>query len=154
MKKYLKPDFFVDSLNDIPEELLKSKKFLLIDVDNTLSIPEKNTLFENAKLWLELLPKNLTVLLVSNSSRNFSRLKKSIPYEIYSSKKPFLGVWKKIQRKYNCDKKDVLVVGDRLLTDVWFGKRIGCTTVLVRPKAKDHHLLVRLSRHLERLLLR
>lgn len=127
--------------------------WIILDLDNTLFEPEEDVFLLGAREFLFSLPKD-KVIIVTNSPRNLEKIKKLVPVPIYRGKKPFLGVWRKIQAKHGITGEEVVVIGDRLFTDGFFGKRIGCKVFLVSPKSKKEFFLIKLSRTLEHLLLR
>ena len=58
-------------------------------------------------------------------------------------------------KQHGINPKDAVMVGDRPLTDIWFGKRLGCKTILVDSiTAKTEKKVVRFVRKLERLCLK
>jgi HAD superfamily phosphatase (TIGR01668 family) len=56
-------------------------------------------------------------------------------------------------KNMNLEKKDVVVIGDQLLTDVLGGNRNGFHTILVVPVASTDGLVTRFNRKIERRIL-
>lgn len=143
MIKKLIPDYYYNSIKDIPYTKLYSEGFRLIltDLDNTLisylETEPTDALFNWKKEVEEL---GFEIILVSNSRKDRVRhfaSKLGLKYVKFAKKPLKFGLKKALKmssRKY--DKTEVLEIGDQLMTDVFGSKRVGLMTILV--KAIDH----------------
>jgi HAD superfamily phosphatase (TIGR01668 family) len=128
----------------------------IFDLDNTIMAPNTGLLDDKVKAWLATVKeRGFQCVVVSNN-----------PYMLYIKKAeavldfPCIGNAGKPRRKYlrkgvemmGLDPHEVVVVGDRPLTDIWGGQRLGTLTILVDPLTKhSEHAVVRGLRRLERL---
>ncbi|MCL2361936.1 MAG: YqeG family HAD IIIA-type phosphatase [Defluviitaleaceae bacterium] len=155
----LKPDYYLDTVYDIPyEELWKNKiRGLIFDIDNTIAPYEDSR--PSAKFMA--LAKRLKrigfqiSLLTNNTNKRLDCF--SIPLEVYGAAnaiKPMTRGVKKAMKEMGTKAEHTAIIGDQLLTDVWAGKRAGTTTILVKPIADKDFVTVRLKRLLEGRLLR
>lgn len=133
--KKLIPDLYVKSIYDIDFNKLydEGKRIILSDLDNTLvsyqDLKPTNELIEKI---LELKSKGFEFIIVSNNSNN--RVKsfcKDLKIKYFSrALKPCTIYLKKAMQGFN--KKEVIVLGDQLLTDVFSAKRLGVDVILVK----------------------
>jgi uncharacterized protein len=145
----LHPDWF--SQRDI--------KGIIFDLDNTIMAPSSAVLEEPIRAWLHSLSQHgLRYVVVSNNPRMGYLKEAEAILQV-----PVLGNAGKPRRKWlqkgldllSLSAQQVVVIGDRPLTDIWGGNRLGTYTILVDPltKAKEH-LLVKGLRRLERLFVK
>ena len=153
MNKFL-PDMYQKTIFDISYNKLKTNgiKVLLFDLDNTL-IEKEKAIPENATIELiNKLKDDFTILIVSNTIKktkvNIFHDKCNIPYVI-SAKKPFKLGYKRVKEIKDMNPKNVCMIGDQLLTDVWGGKRMGYFTVLVDPIGQDDMSVTKINRVIE-----
>ncbi len=136
MKHPLLPDYDFDTYKEITPEFLKSieKNCMLCDIDNTLvpyDVPEPT---EDVCLWVKsMTDAGIKVILVSNNEKE--RVEKfnerlNLPY-LYKSGKPSHRTVKNALRILNDEKKNAVMVGDQLLTDVITARVSGITSVWV-----------------------
>lgn len=134
----LDPDLFVDSLHDIPLDLLKQRgiEALIFDLDNTITEWNSNRLRPEVVCWFEhLTGQGFKACLLSNNSEErvltvAQRL--GLPY-VYRAQKPRRIGFMRAVKLLQAAPREVAVVGDQIFTDVWGGKRSGLFTILVRP---------------------
>jgi len=162
---FIKPNLVFKSVEDIPFERLKAAGFahVLFDKDNTLTDHDKLEVLPQfvpvvrsvqqlfGKEHVTIFSNNLRVGLVSINSR-----KADIPVlnREGGEKKPFiLGTIQSYYREAigrEIDPSKLIVVGDRLLTDVFLANRVGGLSILVLPWNLDPEQLgIRTARLLE-----
>lgn len=148
-----KPNIYKRNIFEIDYSLLKKlgKKCLIFDLDNTLAlIDDKNCPDETKKLILKL-KKNFRVFVVSNN--NYKRIKpylEELDIEGFSNAcKPSYMKLKKISKKYNFKKDEMVMIGDQMVTDIQAGNRFGILTILVDPLGKKDLKITGINRFLE-----
>lgn len=157
---FLKPDYNLKSIYDINlEELEKSGiKAMLFDLDSTLMASKSGKYSEEMLEWLDKVKSKFFVAVVSNNKNEkyIEKVKKVSDFPLlFNAAKPDIKNVKKFIEKYNLTEKDCVLVGDRPLTDILCGKRLGCKTILVDSITADSEAkIVRFVRKLERLSIR
>lgn len=153
-----KPDMYVKDILSINFDKLKKEgiKVLLFDFDNTI-IPHK--VHELDKKYLNLikkLKKDFDIYIISNSfnSKKLANIcnKLKIKY-IARSLKPLKHGFKKL--KLEIDNKNIAMIGDQLLTDVYGAKRMNFYSILIDPISRKNEVIVtRLNRKIEESILK
>lgn len=159
IRRLLQPDLIVDHLFDIPLEELKQKRIqgIIFDLDNTIIAWSGNEMEADIVSWLHgLKTRGFQIYIVSNSLKN--RVKKiadmlRVGYTARAGK-PMSGGFFKALQYFSLDGERVAVVGDQLLTDVLGGNRIGAFTILVKPLGENEFFTTKLTRKLEKILLK
>jgi hypothetical protein len=152
----LKADYILKHVTDIDLQELKNKgiKGFIFDLDNTIMAPKTGILTSDVENWLSEVKEDFKIAVVSNNrEQNYIELAAKVvgcPVE-GKAKKPQRKVIKKVLEQLNLKPSEVAVVGDRPLTDIWVGKRLGSITILVDPLMKDHeNTFIKFLRKLER----
>ncbi|MCL2571432.1 MAG: YqeG family HAD IIIA-type phosphatase [Defluviitaleaceae bacterium] len=155
----LKPDYYLDTVFQIPyEELWKNKiRGLIFDIDNTIApYEEAEPSAKVTSLFARLKRMGFQIcLLTNNTNKRLECFSK--PLEIYgiaNALKPSRRGMKKAMKLMGTKAAHTAIVGDQLFTDVWAGKNTGAMTVLVKPIADKDFVTVRLKRLLEGRLLK
>jgi len=155
----LKPDYYLDTVYDIPfEELWQNKiRGLIFDIDNTIAPYEESR--PSAKFTA--LAKRLRrmgfqiSLLTNNTNKRLDCFTKPLEvFGIANAIKPMKRGVKKAMKSMGTKPEHTVIIGDQLLTDVWAGKRAGMLTILVKPIADKDFVTVKLKRMLEGRLLK
>ncbi|MBQ4116258.1 MAG: YqeG family HAD IIIA-type phosphatase [Clostridia bacterium] len=136
MKHPLLPDFDFDTYKDITPEFLKSieKTCVLCDIDNTLVPYDEPNPTDDVCAWVKTITDaGIKLILVSNNEKE--RVEKfneklNLPY-LYKSGKPSRRTVKNALRILNGQKKNAVMVGDQLLTDVITARVSGITSIWV-----------------------
>ena len=157
LKKFL-PDEHVKSVLDITPEHLKERgiKGIITDLDNTLVEWDRPNATPQLIKWFEdMKENNILVTIVSNN--NEERVKAfsdplQIPF-IFRARKPFIPAFNKALSQMGINKKEAVVIGDQLLTDVLGGNRSGFHTILVVPVAQTDGFFTKFNRFTERRIL-
>lgn len=159
MLKILIPDLFVQSIYDIDLIKLKEQgiKAVIVDLDNTLVETTCSNATPELVRWLNEVRKlGLQVMIVSNNTRTrVSRFAAplNIPY-IHAAKKPLAPAFRRALKKLDCTRRETVVIGDQLLTDVLGGNRMGLYTILVVPVSEVDGFFTRVNRRMERFVFR
>ena len=109
---------------------------------------------EETLSWLENVKKDFFVGVVSNNN-NPAYIDKVLNCSdfpvVFGAHKPDIKVAKDFMEKHNIKPETTCFVGDRPLTDVLCGKKLGCKTILVDSITADSEkTIVRFARKLER----
>ena len=137
--KLLQPDLVLgNSVLMLTPDLLRQHHLqgLVLDVDETLVPMKTDIASEELQTWIAQLKPHFRIWLVSNnvSQTRIGRIAKTldVPY--------FAGALKPSRRKLsqaadamNIPVERIAMVGDRLMTDVLAGNRLGMFTILVDP---------------------
>lgn len=157
---FLKPDYNLKSIYEIDLEELKLKgiKALLFDLDSTLMASKTGKYNDKTIDWLKKVREDFFIAVVSNN-HNPDYMKKvkavsDFPI-VFEAKKPDIKATVDFMESNNLTAQTTAFVGDRPLTDILCGKKIGCVTILVDSISADRERpIVRLARKLERCTIR
>jgi len=137
----LKPDLILgQSILALSAEHLKQQGLqgLVLDVDETLVPFGYREIDDQLHAWLTTMRAEVDIWLVSNnvSESRIGGIARSLdlPY-IHFAAKPFRRKLARAVNAMNIPPVAVGMVGDRLLTDVLAGNRLGMYTILVEPMA-------------------
>jgi len=158
-KSNLVADYEFDSVCNIDPTLFSEKKLIIFDVDNTLVFPETCKTSDKILSWFKNFSQTHKCVCVSNSLTRFKRkqeLSNLLGCEVFTSrkKKPSKKLFREIQKYYKVNSKDIVVIGDRVFSDILFGNRNKATTVLVKPITSKERFLIKIGRVFDNVLLR
>lgn len=157
---FLKPDYNLKRIYDIDLTELKSIgiKALLFDLDSTLMASKSGVYSQEILDWLEEVRKDFFIAVVSNNKNKkyIEKVKEISDFPVlFCAAKPDIRKVSEFIREYNFTPEDCVLVGDRPLTDILCGKKLGCKTILVDSITADSEAkIVRFVRFLERLTIR
>ena len=151
---YLTPDRLLASYCDLSPAYLKERGIdvLIMDIDNTLAPYEQAEPDERIKAWIgEMKAAGIGLAFVSNN--NWERVElfnREIGIPAFAkSGKPFGKTLRRVMTLYGTDADHTAMLGDQLLTDVFAGKHIGATALLVPPIKDKTTAFWRIKRALE-----
>lgn len=155
----LKPTYIVEHVTDINLEDLKNDniKGLIFDLDNTIMPPRAGVFSEDITTWLEAVKNEFKIAILSNNPhkeyvRQAGELAGCVAYE--KAGKPRRNAAIKALRDLDLLPQQVVMIGDRPLTDIWVGQRLGLVTILVDPLIKHEETrLVQFLRKIERIFI-
>ena len=148
-----KPDMYKENIFEINYNKLKKMgiKCLVFDLDNTLGLIDHKRCPRNSKKLLKELQKDFLVFISSNNTR-----KRIAPYlkdlgigGVAFSMKPSTRGLKKIKKDYNLKKKEMVMIGDQIVTDILAGNRFKIMTILVDPLGSKDLKITGLNRVIE-----
>jgi uncharacterized protein len=135
---------------------------LILDLDNTIMLPNSGEFSEEISNWIEnALDKGLKIIIVTNN-KDESYLdgveatlnKYNIPL-IIKAQKPRTKNLKKAIEYLNLPPEKICIVGDRVLTDIWGGINVKIKTAFVEPLlGKQENILFRALRRVEKVFLK
>ena len=139
---FLRPTLILPCVTDITPDWLISQqiKGLLFDLDNTLIRPKTAMIDPPIEAWLKSIQaQGFLCAIVSNNKKHdyLKTCENILNMPVYGfAKKPSTAVFKRALEKLGLQAQQVVVVGDRPLTDIWGGVRLGSKTILVDPLNK------------------
>ena len=159
MKNNLIPDYMFGHYYEITPDFLESigVRALLIDIDNTLAPYEQPEPDESIKAWIgEMQAAGIGLAFVSNNDwERVELFNREIGIPAYAkSGKPFGKRLVQVIKFYGSEASRAAMLGDQLLTDVFAGKHIGATALLVPPIKDKTTAFWRIKRALERPVIR
>ena len=148
------PDHYYESVYEIPYKELRQKNIqaLIFDIDNTLAPCFTRRPPEKVSSLLSRLQKMgfKVCLLTNNGKHRLARFNENLKLPAYHrGMKPLSGKAKKAMRAMGVTPESTALIGDQALSDVWCGKRLKVTTILVKPISSKDALTVRMKRGLE-----
>ena len=154
---FVKPDYNLKRIYDIDLEDLKNQgiKGMLFDLDSTLMASKSAQYSKEILDWLSVVRKDFFIAVVSNNHNKKYIEKVSAVSDfplLFDAAKPKTQKVEAFLKQYNIKPEDCALVGDRPLTDIVCGQRLGCKTILVDSITADTEAkIVRFVRFLERL---
>ena len=159
MLKRFFPSEYADSIRQINYKKLYQEGYrgILFDIDNTLvpydmEHPNKEIidLFENIKKM------GFKIALVSNNNkiRVTTFNEKLKVFAIHKALKPMTRNLKRAMQAIKTNKKNTVLVGDQIFTDIYGGNRIKIKTILVVPIAEKEEWFTRIKRNTEKKIIK
>lgn len=155
----LRPDFNLKNIYEIDLQLLKEQgiKAIFFDLDSTIMVSKSGEYHDRTENWLKEVSKDFFIAVITNNKKYeyIEKVKSVSNFQIIgNAKKPSTKAMKKLLTEINITAKEVVIVGDRPLTDILAGKLLGAKTVLVGSiNAENENIPTRFVRWLERRLI-
>ena len=152
---FFSPTGHIDKITDLTPEILEvlGVNTVLADIDNTLKRYGSQEPYEGVEQWIEEMHKNgVKIIICSNNYKSavepFAK-RINLPF-VHMCLKPSPFGFYRAKRKTKAKRREILVVGDQLFTDI-FGANISfMKSVLVEPiETSDEAKTVALRRFLE-----
>ena len=154
----LAPDYYYDSVLDIPYEALWKQKIrgLVYDLDNTLAHYDQRQVPAKIAAMLKRLDKmGFRICLLTNNTTARLRHFDNLGIDgIANAIKPLARGIHQAMKIMGTQPKHTAMIGDQLFSDVWAGKNARVTTILVKPLTEKDFAIVRVKRIFERWLLK
>lgn len=154
-----RPREILKNYNDLDIQGLKDRGFsaVLLDIDNTIAIPNTGSCDEKAEQFIRRLQENgLRVIIFSNN--NEKRVKmflRGLDVEyVCLAMKPLPFSYRKIAQKIGVDPSHVAVMGDQLLTDILGANLSGCYGIYCKQLQEKDSFLTSINRGIEKLIWR
>lgn len=148
-----RPNMYKKNIFEIDYNKLKEQgiKCLIFDLDNTLGLIEHEKCPLKTRKLLKELQKDFLILISSNNTK-----KRIAPYlkdlgigGVAFSLKPSTKGLRKIKKHYNLNKKEMVMIGDQIVTDILSGNRYKIMTILVDPLGEKDLRITGLNRKIE-----
>ena len=142
MKKRLQPDYLANAVEDIDLDgwWAEGVRGLILDVDDTLTRHNSPVMSAEVRAWLaEAQQKGFLCYLVSNNAfpEHIEAVSQRVGIPaIARARKPRRAGFDWALEQSGLAPDQVVAIGDRILTDVWGGRRAGMKTCLVKPVSK------------------
>lgn len=149
------PNFYFQNVTDINIEFLQQHyvKAVLLDIDNTLAPHGAVVPYDGVNEWLnDLRLFGIKTAIISNNKEKRVKLfaeNLKIKYYIANAKKPFKPGFILAKKVLKVDKKNILVVGDQIFTDILGANLAGIKSILVEPRDKNEPFSIKLKRVFE-----
>ncbi len=154
----VKADYEAKTVFEVEYDKLKEQgiKTIAFDLDSTVMKSKSGKFSDEIIQLFENLKKDFSIAIISNNS-NPNYIKKVIGQVevpmLFQAKKPTTKIAKEFLKQHNISTQEMVMIGDRPLTDILFGKILGCKTVLVDSISwSEEKPIVRFARKLERLV--
>ncbi|MBC8744492.1 YqeG family HAD IIIA-type phosphatase [Lactobacillus sp. Marseille-P7033] len=155
MLEIFKPTWMVNSIYSVSPAQLKEQgiRAVFSDLDNTLIAWNNPDGTPELKEWMNALHEaNIPLIVISNNSKE--RVAKAVnnlnlPFVSRSLKPLSFGI-ERAQKKLGLEKKEVVMVGDQLLTDVAAANQADIRSILVQPLLNTDKWDTRINRFFER----
>ena len=157
MKNKYVPFAVANSIYEIDMDFFKQQgvKILLADLDNTLDSYRLYHPTDRARQFKEDVEKaGITLVIISNNRskrvRTYAEDLK-VPY-IHSAAKPFGFKIRKYIKENGLNTKDIMFVGDQMITDVAAAKRAGLRVILTNKIVKEDQWTTHFNRIFGRMI--
>ena len=153
-----KADYEAKTIYEIDYDKLKHDgiKVIAFDLDSTVMKSKSGTFSEETLKLFDNLKKDFSLLIISNNHNleYIAKASNQVDFPVLANaKKPRTSVSKQFLKDNGINHKEMVMVGDRPLTDILFGKFLGCKTILVDSiNWYEEKPIVRFARGLERIV--
>lgn len=151
----LMPTFFTNKITDLSPKFIKSHGItsLLADIDDTLTYHKDPQVPKKILEFINLMKaNNIKIVLVSNNSKKrvseFAK-KLNLPY-IFRAFKPLPFGINRALKKLNISKRNAIIIGDQIFTDILGANLLGIKSILVNPFEKNQTAFLKLKRFFEK----
>lgn len=153
------PHYSFRRIYEIPTRFFLDRgiRALFIDVDNTLTTHDNPVPHERVLGWLEEQRKaGLRLLVLSNNTEErVAPFARGLALEyVANAKKPLpFPLWHAL-KEMGLSKKEAVVIGDQILTDVLCGRFSRCLSVLVEPMQEEDWGFLAVKRRWEKIVMK
>ncbi len=160
LKMFVKADLIKKDIFDIDYKKLKNDgiKLVIFDLDSTIMKSKSGFYDERTLALFEKIKTIFQICVISNNTNEkyIKKVQEITPFEVFGkAKKPNPSFIKQYIEKYKFQNNEVVIIGDRPLTDILVGNKIGIKSILVDSiNYYEEPKLTRFVRKLERLFCR
>jgi len=159
MYKKLCPDMRVHSIYQIDLDKLRAMgiRGIIFDLDNTLIEWDNDRPAPEMIAWIQKVKDSgfLVCLLSNNTSYRVERIALQLNVPFFApARKPLLPAFHRALKSLGLCPVDTAMVGDQLFTDVLGGNRLGMYTIWVTPMSSKEFFGTRITRAIERVVVR
>ena len=154
----MSPDLYLRSVHDIDLDALRDQGVdtMLMDLDNTLLPRDTSVVPDDLKQWAAALnQRGFKVVLVSNNwHERVHTVAGELGFKLVAKAvKPLPFAFLRALSLVGSSRRQAVVVGDQMFTDVLGGKLLGMKTVMVLPLSASDLPHTLMLRHVEKVLL-
>ena len=153
-----RPSMYKKDIFSINYKKLKKAgvKCLIYDLDNTLALIDEKECPEKTKELIRKLQDDFLIFIITNNSnRRAEPYKKALGVEAVGyAMKPLTRGLRKIKHKYKLLKKEMVMIGDQIVTDIASGNNFRIKTILVDPLGEKDMNITKLNRKVEDFILK
>lgn len=153
------PDYSFRRIYEIPSRFFLERGIgaLFLDVDNTLTTHDNPVPHKEILGWLEEQRKaGLRLLVLSNNTEErVAPFARGLGLEyVANAKKPLpFPLWRAL-REMGLSRREAVVIGDQIFTDVLCGRFARCLSVLVEPMQEEDWGFLAVKRRWEKVVLK
>ena len=153
-----RPKEFLNKITDFDIEKYKNLGYttILVDIDNTLAMPDVElTASDDAKSFINKLKENgFKIIIYSNNwKKRVKPFAESLDCDyVYFTLKPLPFVYWHTIIKYHLKKKQVLTLGDQIITDCIGANIVGFTPIYVKQLYERDTWKTKILRFFERII--
>jgi HAD superfamily phosphatase (TIGR01668 family) len=157
------PDYMANSLLEVDFDELKKRgvKFVAFDADATLVPPMGKTLAPKTKMFLQQNRKKFKSWCIASNriTNDLLPLAESMDAQVIRAtlftRKPSRGFFGWVLRHFGAKPNQVVMIGDKLIADMYGAKKAGMVTVWVQRIGRDnpHDIILRV-RQIEKWLMK
>ncbi len=156
---FIKPDYNLNNVYDIDFEELKQQgiKCIMFDLDSTVMVSKSASFLPETVEWFNTFLKDFEVAIISNNKNEqyIQNASKIAPCRVIGhADKPNPKIMSQYLKEVGIEPCCAVMVGDRPLTDILAGKKLGCKTILVGSINPNENLPTKFERALERTTIR
>ncbi len=152
------PNSYQKNIFEINYKQLKENGYinLIFDIDNTIMPVNDTYVTDELKEFINKLKKEFNICLVSNNSlERVNPIKEKLKVLVISNaNKPQKEAFDKSLKMLKSTKKNTVMIGDQMLTDIVGGNKYGLYTILVEPFKKKYDIKTGTSRILQNILMK
>ncbi|SDL43302.1 YqeG family HAD IIIA-type phosphatase [Halarsenatibacter silvermanii] len=154
MLELLKPDDRFEHISDIDLDYFSDRNLfgMVIDIDNTVMPYSCQDIPGRIKTWINKADEmGYKISFVSNTATERTEyLAEEFGFPVYGmSLKPLRKNLLRVQNEFDIPKKNMVIIGDQIFTDILGGNLAGFYTILVEPLTERDFIVTKGLRWLE-----
>ena len=154
-----KPKEKINIFTDFDIKKYRDKGFdtILLDIDNTIAVPNTGICDDRAEAFIKKLQEAgfKVVIFSNNTKKRVEMFKRDLDVEYaYWSMKPLPFSYLRVCKKYHTTPDKTIVLGDQLLTDILGANLSGCYGIYSKQLQVKDSKLTSVNRRIEKLIWR
>lgn len=155
----IKPDYNLKNIYEITPEMLMGMgvKAMFLDLDSTVMVSKLGKFLPETMDWFKKFEKDFYIAIVTNNKNPeyTKKAKEAVPFKVVEcANKPNPKKVNELIDEISVKAEEVVMVGDRPLTDILVGKLAGTKTILVGSINPKENLATKIVRAIERSTIR
>lgn len=158
MLKLFKPTWTYKRFSNVTVDFLKQQgfRYVFTDLDNTLISLKNPNATEELQQWVQQLKDaGIRIILVSNNRGiRIQKVAEQLDLEyVFPSLKPLHKGFRAAIKLADIEKKNIVMIGDQVMTDILGANTFGLKTILVHPLDQHDGLGTKINRFFEGIVL-